>query len=633
MQITLFSRRLICPASSFYFCRASLRCAYTYLHLPEVQGECEKEDGQPSGAPLVDEAATTTVVGRPSSRHAELSTVSTRWGEDSGDDPPRVKTRASPPPQGAAIDHDDTPIEPSSDSRIPVSSSWGNDSSDDEGKSSATAPHTRVLSSHHAGAPSGPAGESTTWGADSDDDGDRKGDEAIKSRPSATYSMPSSSILAAAVGADENIAQGHKWSDDGDEESAAAGQRQQQQAEPAATSWGSDDEDDYEYPSSPALSQPFRMGAVAAGVEVSTAAALWGEDGEEGSSGGGCRHGPLPPIWQPARAWAEGVAPAVPGAALAGVNAHILSPGRHHHRDNGSGEVVMAPSRTPRAQQGQSAEPGEPNHWWADEGDESGSGGNGNGNGSPRATDCLNSIQIVGLQHPVRHATPRVFEDIDITDIDRASCPRAVDLATTYPGRAVETPTMAPSPWVGSLGRYFSRQPPSAGGGGGGGDGDSDRRYPWSFEPAKTPLRDGGLLGRWPDPDASLLPCSEPFGTKEFSPMHEALTRGGANRYQSPAISPVRARCSWFQRASRSVGWTRRRVVKEIGIPRTRDGNNGDNDNDSGVRAWGWRDNIRRAPGLAGRLAVCILAVCALWLTSLRVVGDNASNEPGTGLP
>eukprot|EP00903_Cladosiphon_okamuranus_P008866 g8489.t1 len=65
-----------------------------------------------------------------------------------------------------------------------------------------------------------------------------------------------------------------------------------------------------------------------------------------------------------------------------------------------------------------------------------------------------------------------------------------------------------------------------------------------------------------------------------------------------------------------------RKKVKEVGPPSAvKDGEKADGGS-SGVRAWGWRDTLRNAPGLAGRLTVCVLAVCALWLTSLNVVVD-----------
>ena len=48
-------------------------------------------------------------------------------------------------------------------------------------------------------------------------------------------------------------------------------------------------------------------------------------------------------------------------------------------------------------------------------------------------------------------------------------------------------------------------------------------------------------------------------------------------------------------------------------------------DKDTGVRTWTWWDNLKNAPGLASRLAVCIIAVCAHWRTSLSVVGEMLS--------
>lgn len=43
-----------------------------------------------------------------------------------------------------------------------------------------------------------------------------------------------------------------------------------------------------------------------------------------------------------------------------------------------------------------------------------------------------------------------------------------------------------------------------------------------------------------------------------------------------------------------------------------------------GVHLWSWRDNLPTAPGLFARLGTCLLAVCALWLTSLKVAGEGA---------
>lgn len=41
----------------------------------------------------------------------------------------------------------------------------------------------------------------------------------------------------------------------------------------------------------------------------------------------------------------------------------------------------------------------------------------------------------------------------------------------------------------------------------------------------------------------------------------------------------------------------------------------------AGVRAFTWWDNARKAPGFFARLCACIMAVCALWSTSLSVAG------------
>lgn len=498
-----------------------------------VAGVYEEEDDNPSGVSSL--GRVTTFTGRPSSG-AEFFAVSTRWGEDS--DEGSVRDTPARLTQFGATDHED--VEIGAVFHSTASSPCGSDNSGNDNGMPVPNPLTR-------------------WGdeSDSDDDPNPAGDARL------VISSVHSSILMAAVDADEYAAEGKRSQDE--QEPLALGLQQQEEHAPA-TSWGSDDGDDeHDFPLA-AFSQPFRMGAAAAVASIGASSVLspasgthvsasWGRDEEEGDGGGNY----------------DAFSPIVPNQA--DVNAQRLSPVRHHQHRDDCNKVVVAPLWMPHAQ-GPSELANEPNHSWADEsGDDP------------------------------------VFDDVDIAT-DGELSPRDERLAATYPGQCSTPLTMAPSPWFSTLGRHFKRKSPTAGRGG---EDDNDR-YPWNVQPATTPSRGDSPLIRWSRPDATASPRSEYLATTEKSPMHQALTLGDTNKRKSPALTPVRTRRSWF----------RRKEVKEVGSPRARKRKDGEKrDGGSGVRAWGWRDTLQSAPGLVGRLAVCILAVCALWLTSLSVVGDN----------
>ncbi|CAM9421672.1 unnamed protein product, partial [Scytosiphon promiscuus] len=295
-------------------------------------------------------------------------------------------------------------------------------------------------------------------------------------------------------------------------------------------------------------------------------------------------------------------------------------PGRadaHHHRDDSGNNVVVAPLWMPHAQ-GRSGL-GEPDHSWADE-----DGGVDEGNDDDTdagGAEDLDRILVGGLHRPGMNTTRPVLDDIDLTG--RGDDPlRAANFAATYPEPSATPLTMAPSPWF-TTRWNFGR--PSRSDSAGGADGDG--RYRWNSQAAATPRRDDvwGDLG--PMPNAAFPRRSDrSSGITESSPMHDTSNKGDASEQSRPALLPERKNRPWAQRLSRSMKRLRRRAVKELGPPRVRNGEKEKNpDNDSGVVAWKWWDNFRNAPGLAGRLTVCILAVCALWSTSLNIVVDVTS--------
>lgn len=573
------------------------------IPLFRVAGVHEEEDHNPNDFPPVGIA--TASMSYPASG-AEFSAI--LWGEDSdegsaGETPvqlPHLRFGTTDPEGvegGAAL----------AVLHGLVSSPCGSDDSGDHNGVSAPVPSTR-------------------WGDDNDDE--EKDDRNRGSEDHlVTPSRPSSFLMPAAAGdVDEHSAEEAKRSQDG-QESLQEG-LQEEQGSHAATSWGSDDEDDTFDLQPPGLSQPCRMGAVAAGVATAStgarsallpmsatqAPASWGRDGEEEGGGSGSDGDPFSPMM----------------ATLTDVNAQRrLSPGRHHrhhHRGDSdvSDEVVVAPWMLHA--RGRSGLVDEPNHSWADE------SGDDEDDTGPRRTDNLNRILMGGVHAPARNATApppaAALDDVDIATDDGEISPQdGYDhpaAAAAYPGQASTPSTTAPSSWFSALGRQFGWKSPAAGRGDGGGDDDS-RRYPWDFQPplpppTTTPSHGDPLLGRWSRPKATdaAPPRSTFRAATENSPMHEALTRGDTtNTHRSPALSPVRSRRSWFRREKADAVGPRR--ARRDG----KDGGEKGGDDGSGVRAWGWRDSLKNAPGLVGRLGVCILAVCALWLTSLSVVGES----------
>lgn len=575
-----------------------------------MSGAHEEEDDDPPGFLLLGRATTST--NHPSSG-AEFSAI--LWGEDSDEGSVTETPVQAQQAQSGTTDNEDVEGGAAALHR-PVSSPCGSGGSHDHSGVSAPVPSTR-------------------WGDnDGGDDRDRgRGDRLATSSRSSSILLP-----AAAVGIGEDFVEEVKRFQD-EQASSLQGLQQEEDEPHATTSWGSDDDEDDAFDFQPSgLSEPFRMGAAAARVAASTGArsaplpmtatqalAAWGCDGEEGGyTGSDGDH--FPPMV----------------ATLDDVNARPIYPGRHHRHHRGdsdvSDEVVVAPWM-PYAR-GRSGLVEEPNLSWADEsgGDEGDAGpqrsalfnepnlswadepGGDEDNTSPRRSDNLNRILMGGVHAPARNATlpPPVLDDVDIATDDGAISPRdGHHPAATYRGQASTPSTTAPSSWFSAFGRHFRRKSPAAGRGGG--DDDSGR-YSWNFQlPTTSPSHGDPLLGRWSRPNTTAAPPrSTSRAATENSPMHEALTQGDAGERRSPALSPVRLRRSWF----------RRKRAEAVGPLRARGGKDGDRGDDgSGVRAWGWRDSLKDAPGLVGRLGVCILAVCALWLTSLSVVGERQGSR------
>lgn len=532
----------------------------TPFHITEEKG-VKEEDDAPREAPFVREGATSTV---------ETSDApSTTWAGDSNDDDPKART--------ALIDHDD--VETETPPQNHIHSPWGNDSSsDDDGRVTSTS-LMRVLPSRSVGGQSEHV-VSTRWGEDSDDNDDSTGDDKADNPP-LTSLTPSSGLMTAI-----DI--------DGEEAPAAQGQ---------GGAWDSTDDslDVFGFRSS-RFAQPSRMAAAAAGVgsteessrlitsSTSHASASWGCDDDEEECDSDDDDDPFFPSSYPSR-----------------VNAH--------HRRDGSGNVVVAPLWMPHAHGRSGLD--EPDHSWADE-DEDANEGDGNDT-NLRGTGDRNRVLMGGLQHRGTNATRPVFDDIDLTGRDDDSL-RAENFAATHPERSATPMTTAPSPWFATSWNFRRQSPPDNDG-----SGDRDGRYRWSSQTASTPRRDNDWRNLHPISNAVLPRRSDAsVESIENSPMHDTLSKGDTSAHQSSALLPARENRSWVQRASRSMRRLRSRAVKELGPPRDRNGRQEKkHDDDSGVLAWKWWDNFKNAPGLAGRLAVCILAVCALWSTSLNLVGEN----------
>lgn len=412
---------------------------------------------------------------------------------------------------------------------------------------------------------------SATWGEDSDDNDDPIGDGENNGSPPPS-SIPSSGLMTAV-------------DTDGED---APGQR---------GTWGSDDgQDVFGFRSSRFL-QPSRMAAApaAAGVgSTSHAAASWVRDGEEEDGSDSDQDDDDDPFFPSSYPTRTGARP-----APARVDAH-------HHRDD-SGGVVVAPWM-PHAQ-GRSGL-GEPDHSWADEDD-----------GNLGEADDLDRLLMGRLRRPEMSATLPVLDDIDLTGRGDDAL-RAVNFSATYPEPSATPPsTAAPSPWFTTRWNFGRPSPP-----GDAGSGDHEGRYRWSSQTAATPRRDQAWRDLRPTSNVAVPRRSDSSTgkTTESSPMHHPWIKGDVSEHRSPALPPAREHRSWVQRAFRSVRRLCKRAVKELGPLGARNRGQGKKvDDDSGVLAWKWWDNFKNAPGLAGRLAVCILAVCALWSTSLNVVGEK----------
>ena len=540
-----------------------------------------------------------SLAGRPFSQATPPSAALSGWGEDSDHGPARHTTAHAPRSGTARLSDIET-------DQVPPSQ-WGNDGggSDDAGDSLPTRP-TRTS----------PGLASTSWGDESDDDND---DRVVDDDGIPRFSSTSGTLMTAtAANTEQHAVEASRWRRA--EESSAW----QLPEEFADTSWGSDD-DDGDFACQPSrFSQPFRMGAAAAGVAstgvvnanpvrtpTAHASTSWGDDGEDGEESSND----------------DSFSPVIPGRATRpDLSAHWPPPpARLGPRDVGTDEGVVAPLWMPHAR-GRSGLV-EPDRSWADE---AGGGSEDNGTTGPRrTTDGVHRTTVArDSRHPGRSELLPGFDFVDITGDADGSSPRAVHFASTDPGPAATPLTMPPSPsWSSTFGLHSKGKPPAAGrggGGGGGGHDGGDGRYPWNSRPATQSPFGGALFGRRSAPNAAASRRAGAFGATESSPMHEALAQVDANKHASPEPTTVAATRSWFRRLFRSTERFRRRSGKEEAVARTPGGEVGEKeDGRSDVRAWGWRDSFKNAPGLVGRLGVCILAVCALWATSLNVVGED----------
>lgn len=176
--------------------------------------------------------------------------------------------------------------------------------------------------------------------------------------------------------------------------------------------------------------------------------------------------------------------------------------------------------------------------------------------------------------------------------------PPGVVLASTYPPRAGLTTgeftpaTAAGSPWPDS---YTSR---------------GDRFSPRIVE--SSPLHNEAATGD----DRSVLPWRVPIDRHLLSVEHDRSRR-----------RPFPGRF-WFahgkqiSRGGRGEDTTKKEngmsLIRKAFSQEYGDDNSG---GVSGVRTWKWWDNLRKAPGFVARFCACVLAVCALWMTSLSVAG------------
>lgn len=537
------------------------------------------------------------------------------WADDSGGDQVSATTTPSPPPFA--------PPPSGGLKQRPQASAWGDDDDNDEqgdggggGGGSVTAASPSIP----------PPVRTSAWGDDSDDDGD------VGASPSPA---PTPSGLPKALG---------------DKDGAVIGL--------TPTAWGSDDPDDFSSPSRHA--RPFRTATAVPPPRpsVSSPTTSWGNDGEGDVSlsrpfpvrtavaAAPASMSPLagnnsaPPLYCPAVQFAGG------GGGGGGDHGGVIAPlsGPFAHQEAGSDDRLLS---------------------WADEDEESGGsfggGSFGGGEHNLRRQDNLGRSNN-GISPARTPTTPAAFA---FDSAGRVPPQRRETLASTYAARQPPTPsTTAPSPWPNSPKGIFARETGALGGEGGcpsgldsptspthGGGGWGGRRFTHTHSPGMSPR-----LGPFHAPGGSPSSSSPLRPFNHGSRWHPRQDRedgndgsGNDNENEPQKLTPLTAAPpggggGWLQRAKGlfgrqprgnsvdgvagngedSGGPTRKRN-KKTGNKSGSGGKKGGNDGDegSGVRAWTFWDNFRSAPGLIARLCVCVLAVCALWMTSLSLAGEK----------
>lgn len=410
------------------------------------------------------------------------------------------------------------------------------------------------------------------------------------------------------------------------------------------TSWGNGGESDVSG-SRPLLSRPFPVGTAVAAAAPAATSPLPDNNN-------------APPLYCPAGQVTSG------GGDHGGVIAPLSGP--FSHQESGPDQRLLS---------------------WADEDEESGGsfgggGGSGGGGGNTRNTIATGSENNLRGQENLgrssmspawRPTTPGAEAGSFAFDFaGRVPPQRRETLASTYPVRRPCTPsTTVPSPWPNSPQGSLARETATPGG---------ERGFPSDLDSSISPTHGGGAwggrrftytysaglsprLGPFHAPGSSPSSSSPPLRPfNHGSPWHPRQDRddgndgnGSDNKNENDndndngpqRLTPLPATSGggggWLQGAKRLFRRQRDSSVdgvagdvKEDGGPKRKRSNKQGNskgssgkkrdDGDgegSGVRAWTFWDNFRNAPGLIARLCVCVLAVCALWATSLSVAGEQ----------
>ena len=503
-----------------------------------------------------------------------------------------------------------SPFPPSRGPERPQASAWGDDADEKGGGggSGVTAASPLIP----------PPVRASAWGDDSDDDGG-----VTKTRPS-----PSPTLAPSNARDTGGVIGGDGAADGAEGERLLGNQQAMPPPSRALTSWGSDEPDDLSSSSPARHSRPLRVAAAVPPPRpsVSPPSASWGNDG-----GGDDR----PFLSRP---FLAGAAP-VASSPLAGRSASPLA-GGVGGGDNGR-VVAGAPLSSPFAHQDSGAD--ERLLSWADE------------DGDEETGDGSLAGSMDGVSPARTPTTPRGGFAFDFAGRVPPLPPRRRQtLASTYTAGRVSTPsTTVPSPWPNSPQGYWT-------------PGGEEDGYPSSLG-STSPTR-GGWGGRRFTYSAGLSPRLEPFRSPEGGPIPHPLNHGsrwyprwllrqdggddndnetdgqkitshGGEPLNSTPLPVKSGRGGWFRRAKK--GNSRREGGSDgvgVGGDENEDrgptrkknknknkkkgsGKKGDEEG-SGVRTWTFWDNFRSAPGLIARLCACILAVCALWATSLSVAGD-----------